>query len=352
MLQAGAAYEQDHQYDQAERAFRDLIAANPKNADALNYLGYMLAERGRNLDEAVSLVTRALALQADNPAFLDSLGWAYFKKTELDKAEGPLERAAAAVPRGSVIQEHLGDLLLRDEALRRRGRRIRSRALRRSRWHRRGGARQEARPRAESREQAVAGRRSAPWVLALAIAYPRPFVRRVRSLVAVGMAGCSSRRARPPCSRGRTGPGEPAADGAAIWRDARPAAGTFAAIAAMLDMSGSVGGHRIPHVKLGVAVDARGSVAIQARVVGPLLFSLGGTTRPRHVAARGWQSRRDRAGRRHHGGAHRRSKLTPLRLLGVLSGCVSPGGTFVRAERYGDVVDVTTSDADVFVARA
>src|SRR5262245_53780757 len=70
----------------------------------------MLAERGRKLPEAVDLINRALALDKDNPAFLDSLGWAYFKMGQFDSARQPLERAATALPKASVIHEHLGDL--------------------------------------------------------------------------------------------------------------------------------------------------------------------------------------------------------------------------------------------------
>jgi len=108
----GAAYERQNQVDQAEQAFRDLLAEDPEHAGALNYLGYMLAERGLKLDEAVALVRRALALDANNPAYLDSLGWAYFKQGNFTEARDPLERAAAALPTVSVIQDHLGDLYL------------------------------------------------------------------------------------------------------------------------------------------------------------------------------------------------------------------------------------------------
>lgn len=110
LFMLAAAYERDARFDQAERAFRDVIAREPANADALNYLGYMLADRGQKLDEAVTLVRRALAIEADNPSFLDSLGWAYFKLARLDEARPPLERAASAMPKTSVVQDHLGDL--------------------------------------------------------------------------------------------------------------------------------------------------------------------------------------------------------------------------------------------------
>lgn len=108
-----AAYERHDRIDEAEQTFRDLIADEPDHAGALNYLGYMLAERGVKLDEAVSLVQRALAIDANNPAYLDSLGWAYFKLGNYTEARDPLERAAAALPNVSVIQDHLGDLYVR-----------------------------------------------------------------------------------------------------------------------------------------------------------------------------------------------------------------------------------------------
>ncbi len=104
------AYERDGQHDAAERTFRKIIAAEPKHAAALNYLGYMLADRGEKLDEAVGFITRALAIEGDNPSYLDSLGWAYFRLRRFGEALSPLVRAAALLPEISVIQDHLGDL--------------------------------------------------------------------------------------------------------------------------------------------------------------------------------------------------------------------------------------------------
>lgn len=94
----------------AERVLRRIIAAEPANADALNYLGYMLATRGEQLDEAVRLVQRALQEEPDNGAYLDSLGWAYYRQGKLDEAEKYLVAAAKQLPQNSEVQEHLGDL--------------------------------------------------------------------------------------------------------------------------------------------------------------------------------------------------------------------------------------------------
>lgn len=108
----GAAYDRGGRFEDAERAFRRVISRDSAHADALNYLGYMLADRGERLDEAVRLIGRALAVEADNPSYLDSLGWAHFKQGDFARARDPLERAAAAMPRTSVVQDHLGDLYL------------------------------------------------------------------------------------------------------------------------------------------------------------------------------------------------------------------------------------------------
>ncbi len=97
----------------SERTMRQLLDADPGNAEALNYLGYLLANHGRQLDEAVRLVQRALEADPGNPSYLDSLGWAYFHKGDMEQAEKFLAPAAQQLPRNSVIQDHLGDVLAR-----------------------------------------------------------------------------------------------------------------------------------------------------------------------------------------------------------------------------------------------
>ncbi len=95
----------------AEKTVRQLVALEPGNADALNYLGYMLAERGQQLDEAIRLVRRALDIEPDNPNYLDSLGWAYYRRGDYEQAEKDLAPAAQQMPRNSTVQEHMGDIL-------------------------------------------------------------------------------------------------------------------------------------------------------------------------------------------------------------------------------------------------
>lgn len=107
----GAAYEAANRLDDAEKTLRGILARDPLNANALNYLGYMLATRGQKLPEALALVDRALAAEPDNPAFLDSRGWALFKLGRAAEAEAPLRRAATALVGSSVIQSHFADVL-------------------------------------------------------------------------------------------------------------------------------------------------------------------------------------------------------------------------------------------------
>jgi tetratricopeptide (TPR) repeat protein len=107
----GAALERADRFDAAETAFRETLKRDPLHAPAMNYLGYMLADRGQRLDEAVSLVDRALQIDPGNPSYLDSLGWAWFKRGDHEQARRHLVTAAERLPRNSVVQDHLGDVL-------------------------------------------------------------------------------------------------------------------------------------------------------------------------------------------------------------------------------------------------
>ena len=107
----GAIFERQKQYDKAEVQFKKVIEVNPKNSMVLNYYGYMLADRGIRLDEAVDLIQRAIDLEPYNGAFLDSLGWAYYKQNKLDQAELTMRKAVERESHDPTIREHLGDVL-------------------------------------------------------------------------------------------------------------------------------------------------------------------------------------------------------------------------------------------------
>jgi tetratricopeptide (TPR) repeat protein len=115
-FQLGAVLEEQNRHADAERAFRKALAIDPMHAPTLNYLGYMLAERGQRLEEAVNLIAQAVKIDPFNGSYLDSLGWAYFKQGKLDQAREYLVKAGEQMPVNSVVQEHVGDVLfaLRD----------------------------------------------------------------------------------------------------------------------------------------------------------------------------------------------------------------------------------------------
>jgi len=109
-LQLATVYDKQKDYDRAESLLKEILQEDPKDAIALNYIGYLLADRGIRLEEAVDYVQRALVLDPNNGAYLDSLGWAFFKMNDIQKAEKYLLQAVQLERKDPVIQDHLGDL--------------------------------------------------------------------------------------------------------------------------------------------------------------------------------------------------------------------------------------------------
>ena len=83
---------------------------NPQNSDAYNYLGYMLIDNGTRVQEGLDLVKRALEIDRNNGAYLDSLGWGYLKLNQLDLAEDNLRQAMEKLSDNAVVNDHMGDL--------------------------------------------------------------------------------------------------------------------------------------------------------------------------------------------------------------------------------------------------
>src|SRR5208282_6090615 len=88
----GDTYEHEKKYDMAEAEFKKVLTANPQSAVTLNYLGYMNADRGVQLEESLNYIKTAVSLDPTNGAYLDSLGWAYFKLGKYDLAEENLNK--------------------------------------------------------------------------------------------------------------------------------------------------------------------------------------------------------------------------------------------------------------------
>jgi tetratricopeptide (TPR) repeat protein len=106
----GAACEQAGHIQEAERLLERCIALDPEFAQALNYLAYMWAVKKVDLDKAQDYVERALAIEPDEGAFLDTLGWVYYQKGAYKEALTYLEKAVARMPDDSTVTEHVGDV--------------------------------------------------------------------------------------------------------------------------------------------------------------------------------------------------------------------------------------------------
>ena len=106
----GVMYDKLGKRSESIDQMKKVIALNPKDAQALNFLGYTYAEMGINLEEALGYLKRAVELRPNDGFILDSLGWIYFKLKRYDDAARKLEDAVALVDDDSTIVEHLGDV--------------------------------------------------------------------------------------------------------------------------------------------------------------------------------------------------------------------------------------------------
>jgi tetratricopeptide (TPR) repeat protein len=106
----GELAERQKHYDQAEQYFNQALSLDPENANTLNYLGYMWADKGEKLPEALKMIRKAVDIEPMNGAYLDSLGWVYFKMGEYELAEDNLRQAVNRDQTDPTVHMHLGDL--------------------------------------------------------------------------------------------------------------------------------------------------------------------------------------------------------------------------------------------------
>lgn len=106
----GVTHEREDRWPLAEADFRRALELRPDQPNVLNYLGYSLVEMQVNLDEALDMIERAVAVQPNSGHIVDSLGWALYRLGRYDEAVGHMERAAELMPVDPIVNDHLGDV--------------------------------------------------------------------------------------------------------------------------------------------------------------------------------------------------------------------------------------------------
>ncbi len=108
----GGSCEQADQFEKAGEILQAGINRYPQNDELLNYVAYMWAERGVNLDKALGFIQRALVIDPNSGAYRDTLGWIHYQRRDYAKAHAELERAGKLLPDDPVVNDHRGDVLL------------------------------------------------------------------------------------------------------------------------------------------------------------------------------------------------------------------------------------------------
>jgi Tfp pilus assembly protein PilF len=108
----GSIYYNLEDYPSVERELKSAVKLKPGYHEALNFLGYFYLQQDKNIDQAGSMIKQALVFEPENGAYLDSLGWFYYKKGKFKEALSHLERAASFLS-DPVIYDHLGDVFLK-----------------------------------------------------------------------------------------------------------------------------------------------------------------------------------------------------------------------------------------------
>lgn len=112
-LNLATAFQISSNFDQAEKILLSILADTPNNPIALNNLGYLFLESGKDFEKALSLINQAIRIDPRNPTYLDSLGWAYYKLGKFDEAEKYLIKAMRYDSSSAAILEHLGDVYIK-----------------------------------------------------------------------------------------------------------------------------------------------------------------------------------------------------------------------------------------------
>ena len=114
-------YDKNKKWNKSDQLYIDLIADNTNDAQAYNNYAYSLVERNKDIDYALTLAQKAIELSPNTSAYLDTIGWIYFKLNDFEKAKEFIGEAIVYDESSSVVLEHYGDVLIKlnelDEAL-------------------------------------------------------------------------------------------------------------------------------------------------------------------------------------------------------------------------------------------
>ncbi len=117
-FQRGAMFERQKDIPAAEAEFRKVLAVMPDNPATLNYLGYMLTDRNLRLPEALAMIQKAVDSEPNNGAYLDSLGWVYYRLGKLPEAEDNMRRAVELTPHDATMRDHYAEVLFKASKVR------------------------------------------------------------------------------------------------------------------------------------------------------------------------------------------------------------------------------------------
>jgi len=110
IVSLGVAYEELKMYPESDSLHEAAIRSYPNEALLLNNYSYSLGDRGIHLDRALEMAKKAITIDPENGAFLDTIGWIYFKNGDFEKAREYIEKAVSKREDSSVVIEHLGDV--------------------------------------------------------------------------------------------------------------------------------------------------------------------------------------------------------------------------------------------------
>ena len=99
-------------WNESDSLYEGLIASDTNDVQALNNYSYSLVERNIHLNKALEMAKKAIELEPDNAAYLDTIGWIYYKMDNIDKALSFIRKSVELDNNNAIVLEHLGDVLI------------------------------------------------------------------------------------------------------------------------------------------------------------------------------------------------------------------------------------------------